>query len=66
MTDFKKFVDEYNPGFIVIENVPGILTKDESPLNDFLDFLKAKTIITTKQLSTHISMEFRKPEEDFY
>lgn len=42
LTDFIKFVDEYNPGFIVIENVPGILTKDESPLNDFLDFLKSK------------------------
>lgn len=42
LTDFKKFVDEYNPGFIVIENVPGILTKEESPLNAFLKFLKSK------------------------
>lgn len=42
LTDFKKFVDEYNPGFIVIENVPGILTKEVSPLNDFLVFLKSK------------------------
>ncbi|PWB50380.1 MAG: DNA (cytosine-5-)-methyltransferase [Candidatus Methanoperedenaceae archaeon] len=40
LADFQKYVEEYNPGYIVIENVPGILTKEESPLNDFLEFLK--------------------------
>lgn len=42
LSDFKKFVDEYNPGYIVIENVPGILTTMKSPLNSFLKFLKRK------------------------
>jgi DNA (cytosine-5)-methyltransferase 1 len=42
LADFQKYVEEYNPGYIVIENVPGILTKKESPLNNFLEFLKSK------------------------
>jgi len=40
LADFQRYVEEYNPGYIVIENVPGIVTKKESPLNDFLEFLK--------------------------
>jgi len=38
--DFQRFIDHYNPGYVLVENVPGILKKkDESPLTDFLDFL---------------------------
>lgn len=38
--DFKKFVDHYKPGYVVIENVPGIKTNsEESGLNEFLKFL---------------------------
>ena len=41
--DFKRFVDYYNPGYVVVENVPGILSKDhESGINEFIDDLKAK------------------------
>lgn len=41
LVDFQKFVNYFKPGFVVIENVPGILTKKhESPLNAFLGFLK--------------------------
>jgi len=41
--DFKRFVDYFKPGFIVIENVPGILTRlEESPLKAFLNFLDKK------------------------
>ncbi|UOQ99858.1 DNA cytosine methyltransferase [Hymenobacter sp. 5317J-9] len=43
LNDFMRFVDYYNPGTVVIENVPGILTKkQESPLNDFFIFLDSK------------------------
>ncbi|AWM35296.1 DNA (cytosine-5-)-methyltransferase [Hymenobacter nivis] len=43
LNDFRRFVDHYNPGTVVIENVPGILTKKvESPLDDFLAFLSTK------------------------
>lgn len=44
---FQKFIDHFNPGFIVIENVPGILSnKNESGLENFIDFLKLKDFIT--------------------
>ena len=38
--DFEVFVDYFNPGYIVVENVPGILHRRDSPLEEFLDFLK--------------------------
>ncbi|MGE0244549.1 MAG: DNA cytosine methyltransferase [Pyrinomonadaceae bacterium] len=37
--DFRKFVDYYKPGHVVIENVPGIVGNKESPLTDFIAFL---------------------------
>lgn len=40
LKDFQRFVHHFKPGFIVIENVPGILNKfEESPLQEFLNFL---------------------------
>jgi DNA (cytosine-5)-methyltransferase 1 len=40
LKDFQRFVKHYNPGFVVIENVPGITTKaKETPLTKFLQFL---------------------------
>ena len=38
LKDFQRFVHYFKPGFVVIENVPGILSK-ESPLQSFLNFL---------------------------
>lgn len=41
LSDFQKFVEYFRPGFVVIENVPGILNRfDESPLSPFLALLK--------------------------
>ncbi len=40
--DFQRFIEFFNPGFVVIENVPGIFSKAESPLNDFIKFLVEK------------------------
>jgi DNA (cytosine-5)-methyltransferase 1 len=38
---FMKFIGKLNPGYIVVENVPGILSnKTESPLQEFLGFLQ--------------------------
>lgn len=42
LEDFQKFVDYFNPGFVVIENVPGIVSKAGSPLDEFINFLSAK------------------------
>lgn len=41
LTHFQKFVEVFNPGYVVIENVPGLNTRrPQSGLLDFLSFLK--------------------------
>lgn len=42
LDDFRKFVDYFNPGFVIIENVPGIFSHQDSPLIKFIDFLREK------------------------
>ncbi len=42
LADFKTFVDYFRPGFIFIENVPGLELKTESPLGEFKLFLIAR------------------------
>lgn len=39
LLDFQRFVEYFKPGYVVLENVPGITTRKESPLNSFLNFL---------------------------
>lgn len=39
LEEFRRFVEYFNPGFIFIENVPGLETKGESPLSRFKEFL---------------------------
>lgn len=39
LEDFREFVDYYLPGYVFIENVPGIEKKKESPLKDFKKYL---------------------------
>lgn len=40
LEDFQEFVDYYKPGFVFIENVPGIEKKEDSPLKTFKEFLQ--------------------------
>jgi DNA (cytosine-5)-methyltransferase 1 len=41
LKDFQRFVEHFKPGYIVVENVPGILKKaEDSGLNKFIDFLE--------------------------
>ncbi len=40
LLQFQRFIGYYNPGYVLVENVPGILTNKETVLYDFLDFLK--------------------------
>jgi len=42
LEDFQEFVAYYKPGFVFIENVPGIEKKADSPLNTFKKFLRKK------------------------
>ena len=42
LEDFQRFVDYYRPGYIVIENVPGLASETKNtPLKKFKEFLKS-------------------------
>jgi DNA (cytosine-5)-methyltransferase 1 len=55
LREFQRFVEWFNPGFIVIENVPGLLSKKaQSILPSFLDFLDAhEYIYDQKVINAH-------------
>ncbi len=38
--DFQKFIEYFKPGFVVVENVPGISSKPGSPMGKFIAALK--------------------------
>ena len=41
LKEFHRFVKYFNPGYVVVENVPGVLRKkEESGLDKFIDWLK--------------------------
>ena len=40
LLDFARFLEYYKPGYLLVENVPGITTNKESILPDFLNKLK--------------------------
>ncbi|RIW15545.1 DNA cytosine methyltransferase [Algoriphagus lacus] len=41
LIEFKRFVRYFNPGYVVVENVPGVLRKkEESGLEEFIKWLK--------------------------
>ncbi|WP_339723676.1 DNA cytosine methyltransferase [Maribacter stanieri] len=43
LVEFERFVKYFNPGYVVVENVPGVLRKKgESGLEDFINWLKNK------------------------
>ncbi|OJV81781.1 MAG: DNA (cytosine-5-)-methyltransferase [Bacteroidia bacterium 44-10] len=42
LLNFSRFIDYYNPGYVVVENVPGLKTNEKSILPEFLKFLKEK------------------------
>ncbi|MCG9793550.1 DNA cytosine methyltransferase [Flavobacterium algicola] len=43
LVEFRRFVEYFNPGYVVVENVPGVLRrKEESGLDDFQIWLKEK------------------------
>ena len=45
LEDFQDFVDYYKPGYVFIENVPGLDTKGGSPLGKFKKFLKRNNYV---------------------
>ena len=46
LKEFRRFVEYFNPGYVVVENVPGVMRRQvESGLADFIDWLKAHKYI---------------------
>ncbi len=42
LIEFSRFVKYFRPGYVVVENVPGVLRrKEESGLNEFIEWLKS-------------------------
>ena len=39
--DFQRFVEYFNPGFVLVENVPGISSKEGSPMGKFISTLES-------------------------
>lgn len=39
--DFQKFVEYFKPGFVVVENVPGISSKKDGPMGNFIAALES-------------------------
>lgn len=43
LVEFRRFVEYFNPGYVVVENVPGVLRKkEESGLDSFIKWLESK------------------------
>ena len=43
LIEFHRFVAYFNPGYVIVENVPGVLRKkEESGLNEFINWLETK------------------------
>lgn len=52
LADFQRFVRHFNPGYVVIENVPGIFSKSDSPLRNFIDFLEGEDFSVQHEIVT--------------
>lgn len=39
--DFQRFVEYFKPGFVIVENVPGISSKKESPMERFIETIES-------------------------
>lgn len=61
LIEFKRFVEYFNPGYVVVENVPGIKRrKDESGLEDFIFWLESNDYKVHHNI--HNVMEYGVPQ----
>lgn len=61
LTEFHRFVKYYKPGYIIVENVPGILNrKEESGLDSFIHWLKNNGYVI--HYSVHNISEYSVPQ----
>lgn len=50
LLDFKRFIDYYRPGFVLVENVPGIMTQEDSALPEFPKYLNENGYVYDKKV----------------
>jgi DNA (cytosine-5)-methyltransferase 1 len=61
LIEFRRFVEYFNPGYVVVENVPGVLKKkEESGLASFIQWLKEKEF--TVHFDVHNVVDFGVPQ----
>lgn len=61
LKEFAKFVKYFNPGYVVVENVPGVLRKkEESGLHEFIEWLEANGY--TVHFEVHNVSDFGVPQ----
>ena len=61
LIEFRRFVEYFNPGYVVVENVPGVLRrKDESGLEDFVSWLEKHSYVVHHKV--HNVMHYGVPQ----
>lgn len=61
LIEFERFVKYFNPGYVVVENVPGVLRKKkESGLEDFINWLEGNKY--TVHFKVHNTNDFNVPQ----
>jgi len=61
LIEFERFVKYFNPGYVVVENVPGVLRKKkESGLEDFINWLESNSY--TVHFKVHNTNDFNVPQ----
>jgi DNA (cytosine-5)-methyltransferase 1 len=61
LKEFRRFVEYFIPGYVVVENVPGVLRrKEESGLKDFIHWLKSNNY--TVHFGVHEVSEYGVPQ----
>ncbi|SUA20807.1 modification methylase [Neisseria gonorrhoeae] len=63
--EFQRFVEYFNPGYVVVENVPGILSRmKESGLDNFIKLLEEKDLPSISVFTIRLITEFPKAVKD--
>ncbi|WP_299108665.1 DNA cytosine methyltransferase [uncultured Tenacibaculum sp.] len=63
LIEFRRFVEYFNPGYVVVENVPGVYRKKkESGLDDFIEYLESKEQNYKVHINVHEVSEYGVPQ----
>lgn len=63
LIEFERFVKYFNPGYVVVENVPGVLRKkEESGLKDFIDWLESESAGYKVHFNVHNTNDYGVPQ----